>query len=204
MKKVLKILTLIMLIITILKIADTYSKYYTRAHTSSLTKDIGEWVIKVNEMDIYSENGASVELVIDKFNNYTNNYASPDKIAPFSEGYTDIVIDPTGTDVAVRYDMQIEVPETSVLDLEARLEMISDEEVLIKTGENTYTGIINLSDVQQGKKANIRAYILWMNNEEKNEEDTAIATTEQRENLEISVNLTVSQYLGEEITEYVE
>jgi len=204
MKKVLKILILVMLIFTILKISDTYAKYLTIATTDQLSQDIADWVIKVNEMDIYSAEGESVELEIDKFSNFTNNYASPDKIAPFSEGYTDIVIDPTGTEVAVRYDMQVEVSGTSGLDIQARLETISEEDVLVKTGENTYTGIISLTDIQEGKKANIRAYILWMNDEAKNEADTALATTGQREKLDISLNVTVSQYLGEEITEYAE
>ena len=63
MKKVLKILTLVMLIITIIKIGDTYSRYYTSASTNNLSKDIGEWIIKVNEMDIYSED-SFVSLII--------------------------------------------------------------------------------------------------------------------------------------------
>lgn len=204
MKKVLKILTLIMLIITILKIGDTFSKYYTSTHTNTLSKDIGEWIIKVNEMDIYSENGESVEIEIDKFSNFTNNYTSPDKIAPFSEGYTDITIDPTGTDVAVKYDIQVNVQGNQVQGAETRLEMISDEHILIKTAEDTYTGTISLSDVKAGKKPTIRVYILWMNNELRNEEDTDIATTGQREKLNVLLNITASQYLGEEIIEYAE
>ena len=79
-----------------------------------------------------------------------------------------------------------------------------DEGELIKTGPNTYTGTISLSDVQTGKKANIRAYLLWLNNETKNEADTEIATTGQRETLNVSLKATVSQYLGEEIIEYTE
>ena len=54
------------------------------------------------------------------------------------------------------------------------------------------------------KKIKIRAYILWMNDELRNEEDTDIATTEQRENIKVLMNINVSQYLGEEIIEYSE
>ena len=106
MKKVFKILTLIMLILTILKIADTYAKYYTKGHTSSLSEEVGQWVIKVNDMDIYSEGGQSVEFSVTNISNFTNANAAPDKISPASEGYTNIIIDPTGTDVAVRYDIE--------------------------------------------------------------------------------------------------
>lgn len=203
MKKVLKILTLIMLILTILKIGDTYAKYYAKAQTATLSQDVGQWVIKVNEMDIYSETGESVEFTINKFNNFSNPDAAPDKISPSSTGYTDIVIDPTGTDVAVRYDIEIELTGVSSLAIEARLEMASGVNTLVKTGENTYSGIISLADVQAGTTADVRCYINWNNDENKNEEDTLVGTGEQEINISLSANVTVTQYLGEVLTPYV-
>ena len=204
MKKVLKILTLIMLILTILKISDTYAKYYTKAHTGTLIQDVGQWIIKVNEMDIYSENGENVEFTANNFKNFSNPNATPDKISPSSTGYTDIVIDPTGTDVAVRYDIEIDLTGVSSLAIEARLEMASGDNTLVKTGENTYSGIISLSDVQAGNKANVRCYVTWINDENKNQEDSLAGMGEEQINLSISANVTVMQYLGEEITPYVE
>lgn len=203
MKKVLKILTLVMLIFTIIKIGDTYAKYFAKAHTETLSKEVGQWVIKVNEMDIYSEDGETVEFNIDKFNNFSNANAAPDKISPSSEGYADIIIDPEGTDVAVRYDIQIDLANDSNLAIEARLEMASGTNTLVKTGENTYSGIISLADVQAGNTADVRCYITWNNDETKNEEDTAAGTTLDV-TFSVSANVTVTQYLGEELTEYVE
>ena len=199
MKKVLKILTLIMLIITILKISDTYAKYYTTTHTDTLSRDIAQWVIKVNELDI-SQTGEIVEIPIDKFNNFTNANTLGDKISPSSEGYADIIIDPKGTDVAVRYDIEIELTGASNLAVEARSEMASGENTLVKTGENTYTGIISLPDVQAEKTADVRFYITWTNDENKNTEDTEKASSDDRVKFNVSAKVTVSQYLGEEIT----
>ena len=202
MKKVLKILTLIMLIITILKISDTYAKYHATAHTDTLSRDVAKWVIKVNELDI-SRTGETVEFPINKFNNFTNANTLGDKISPASEGYADIIIDPTGTDVAVRYDIEIELNGASNLAVSARLAMASGDNTLVKTGENTYTGIISLSEVQEGKTADVRCYITWVNDENKNNEDTEIASSDDRVKFNVAARATISQYLGEDITPYV-
>lgn len=204
MKKVLKILTIIMLIITILKIGDTYAKYYTKAQTATLSQDVGQWVIKINEMDIYSENGNSVQFTANNFNNFSNPNAAPDKISPSSTGYMDMVIDPTGTDVAVRYDIELDLTGISNLAISARLEMTSGENTLIKTGENKYTGIISLADVQDEKTANIRCYVTWDNDETKNDKDTEIGSQVVASIVSLSLDVTVTQYLGEAITPYVE
>ena len=202
MKKVFKILTLIMLIFTILKIGDTYAKYYARAHTATLSQEVGKWIIKVNEMDIYSESGETVEFQVNNLDNFSNPDAAPDKISPSSTGYVDIVIDPTGTDVAVKYDIELNFTRPSNLAMEARLEMASGANTLVRTGENTYSGTISLAEVQAGNTANIRCYISWNNDETKNNEDSIIGLG-TRVNISLSANVTVTQYLGEEITEYV-
>lgn len=208
MKKVLKILTLIMLIFTIVKIGDTYSKYYSSAHTNSLSKDIGEWVIKLNDLDIYAENGAKVQFTLNKFNNFSNEYASPDKIAPSSKGYTDIAINPAGTDVAVRYDIQLDLSSITDkgINAEAWLEIQSPTANMQfkRTEENTYSGTISLADVQTNQIATIRCYVEWLNDETKNQQDTVIGSKTERETIDIPVTVTVTQYLGEELVEYVQ
>lgn len=202
MKKVFKILTLIMLIFTILKIGDAYAKYYAQAHTENLSQEVGKWVIKVNEMDIYSESGESVQFQVNNLNNFSNPNAAIDKISPSSTGYVDISIDPTGTDVAVRYDIELDLTGVSNLAIEARLEMASGANTLVKTGANTYSGIISLADAQAGNTADIRCYVTWNNDETKNDEDSVIGLG-PRANISLFANVTVTQYLGEEITEYV-
>lgn len=200
MKKVLKILTLIMLIFTILKIGDTYAKYYAQAHTENLSQEIGKWVVKINEMDLYSKTGESVKFQVNNLNNFSNPNAAPDKISPSSTGYVDIVIDPTGTDVAVRYDIELDLTGVSNLAIEARLEMASGTNTLVKTGKNTYSGIISLAEVQAGSKANARCYVTWNNDETKNAEDSAMGLNPQTD-ISLSAKVTVTQYLGEEIKE---
>lgn len=205
MKKVLKILTLVMLIITIIKIGDTYSRYYTSANTTDLYKDIGEWIIKVNEMDIYSENGDTVEFVLNKFNNFTNSNTEPTKISPGNKGYTDIVIDPSGTDVAVRYDIELHsdwINEFEMLlggNVFLEIQEPTENTQFVEIDKNSYSGIISLEDIQANKTVTIRCYIEWKNDETLNNMVTILATTGRRVTLKLPINITVSQYLGEEL-----
>lgn len=203
MKKVLKILTLVMLIITIIKIGDTYSRYYTSASTNNLSKDIGEWIIKVNEKDIYSETGQKVEFTLNNFSNFTNTNTDPTKISPGNKGYTDIVIDPTGTDVAVRYD--IEINSVSNIDLEGSIEIKleiqdpTEKMQFVKISESKYSGTISLADIQENKTAKIRCYIEWANDNNQNERDSELGASTERVKVEVPIIITVSQHLGEKL-----
>lgn len=204
MKKVLKIITLIMLIITIWKISDTYAKYYNEITTPTLTEEIGKWEIKVNEMDIYSATGESVEFEIDPFDSFSNPHAAQNTISPSSTGMQYFVIDPTGTDVAVRYDFVLDLTGVSdIVSISAKLEKDSGAGTLVKTGPNTYSGILTLSEVQAGDKAEISCYVTWHNDETKNDIDTAGGST-YGTIMGFNASVTVSQYLGELIEPYVE
>ena len=149
MKKVLKILTLIMLIFTILKIGDTYAKYFTEANTQNLSQDIAKWEIKINDLDLYSDTGETVQIPINTFTNSTNPHTAPDRISPASQGYMNLILNPAGTDVAVRYDIEILlIGVADELAIAATLEMANGANTLVRTGEHTYTGIISLADVK--------------------------------------------------------
>lgn len=204
MKKVLKILTLIMVIITIIKISDTYSKYYTTANTNNLSKDIGEWIIKVNEMDIYSENGETVEVELNEFSNFTNPNTDSTKISPGNKGYTDIVIDPSRTDVAVRYDIELAPYVTNLFNMTKmkvtfEIQTPTENMQFVKINENKYSGVISLTDIQANEKATIRCYIEWENDEDLNEMVTQAGTSKNRQGFEVPFNIKVTQYLGEEL-----
>lgn len=205
MKKVLKILTLIMLIFTILKIGDTYAKYFAKAHTETLSKEVGQWLIKINEQDIYSQDGQIVEFNLNNFNNFAKigavagdtQVGASNRIFPGSEGYIDIKIDPTGTDVAVKYDIELNLTGVSDLAITARLEMASGENTLVQTDTNTYYGIIDLEEVQAGTAKTVRCYLKWENLDEKDEIDT-VAGLNLDSKINLTAKVTATQYLGEE------
>ena len=206
MKKSLKILALIMLVITIWQISVSYAKFYAQAH-ATFSNNVGDWNIKINEMDIYSETGDKVAFVIDELDLVANNYTVENKIAPGSERYFSINIDPEGTSVAVRYDINLDLGEFSDLIKENNKLSISVNEgsrnnEIIQTGESTYTAIIKLEDINANKKDNVRVNIKWENDDANSQIDTETGSVYGR-NFSIPVEVTVSQYLGEEITPYI-
>ncbi len=203
MKKVLKILTLIMLILTIVKITDTYAKYFTKA-SGTLEQEIGKWVINLNEVDIYSDTGETIDFTIEPDPTIvTSANTAPGKISPASTWYSDVILKSEGTDVAVRYDVEFDISHLQDLSIGTGVSVVGVAKDIIRTGENTYTGIISLADVQEGKLETIRCSIIWSNDENKNSEDTALGELTGQK-FEVPIKITCTQYLGETITEYVE
>ena len=70
---------------------------------------------------------------------------------------------------------------------------------LYKTGENSYTAIIPLSEIQKGNSTNkITVEVEWKDDDVNNEQDVQIAS-EADSRLEIPITVHISQYLGEQI-----
>ncbi len=111
------------------------------------------------------------------------------------------MIDPTDTDVSIRYDISFDLSELS----DTKIKIDSIEEVnntnnLIKTGENTYSGIIRLEEIQNKQTNKIVVNFTWDEDETTNEGDTAMGIIPDNK-ISIPVKVKVTQYLGEEITE---
>lgn len=198
LKKVLIILTLLMFIFTIYKISVTYALLQSETE-SLLYQELGKWNIKLNETDI--TNGLSQEIVIDNFLINENSNVMSGKIAPGVSGSLELTLDPVDTDVAIRYDISFDSIEEKqvVLSSIEKIEGVGD---LVRTGENTYSGIMKLSTINnKTAKSTIRITVLWENNEDNNASDTVIGTSKGYD-LRIPITLNVNQYLGEELVEY--
>lgn len=195
MKKILRILTLIMLILTIWTISDTYAKFFTKANITA-NYEVGKWQIKLNEINIYSEEGEIVTFTMNAQDAVENQNTASGKLAPNSSFYADIILDPEGTDTAVRYDIEINLPQIEKGNLQYEITIENSEKVLTQTAENTYTGIISLADIQDEKKEQIRCLIKWDITEEIEVKEGTIGST-YGEKLEIPIKVTCKQYLGE-------
>lgn len=199
MKKIWFLITLIMLLFTIYAITTSYAKYVADA-TAETQRMAGAWIIKINDLDITSANAIET-FAVDKVNFPENEFVVEDKAAPSSEGYFDIVIDPTGTSVAIRFDIEIENLE--IINFERLCRVIDDEEIttgIVKTDDNVFSGIITLDDVKQGVPNILRIYLKWRDNETtQSDENDSLIGTYKGGTEEIPVKVTVSQYLGETI-----
>lgn len=186
---------LIVVVIIIMAIVVTYALFESK--TNGILKiDSGKWKIILNGEDI--SNGVQKEFYIDSVQIEGSKYVKEGKFAPGMNGYFDINIEVTA-DVAVRYDITF---DTSKIDNESinitDIKATTNNEDLIKTGENTYTKIYTLQEAKNGIESTVQAVIEWKNDENYNEKDTIIGKTVDY-NIKIPVKVEITQYLGEEV-----
>lgn len=204
MKRTYIILGIMMLIFTFYQIATSYAKYIAEA-TAVVEKQAGAWAIKVNDTDISNSNSETT-FNVDNLIFPESAFVAENKLAPGANGYFEIVIDSTGSSVAVRYDVTLVVDNLNIIDsirFTKACIVVDGEEVeegIIKTGDNTYSGVISLEDVTNEVQTTLRFYIGW---EELENGQGDIADTELGLIKDISTNIpvdvVVTQYLGEPI-----
>lgn len=199
-KKILVILAIFMAIFTIYKIANTYALFETKM-SGMIKPTIGRWNITVNGTDVTS--GTTQEFAMDTFNIEESQYTKNGKIAPGMKGNFEIAILPQNTQVSIRYDISINDTELAGQQIKlTTVEETANNNIIIKTGENTYTGIILLNNMSTDYEEIIKIEFVWENKEEFNEQDTTIGIV-YNSNLSLPITVNIKQYLGEEITEYV-
>lgn len=157
----------------------------------------GVWQIKINNIDI--SNGINKEFVVDTIEIQDNEHIKPGNIAPGVSGIFNISINPENTDVSVRYDISLN--EENLTNDNIVIKEVTETvtgKSLIKTAENTYTGVILLEEIKQGIYNNIKVEIEWKYDEINNEQDIIMGTDADFK-LEIPINIHVCQYFGEEI-----
>ena len=199
LKKVLIIIILFVVLFVCYKITTTYAVFYSEGNGQVVQKN-SNWKILVNNTNISS--GILTKFEVNEFETSQNEHVEDGKIAPSITGFFFITIDPTNTDVSIRYDINLD--KTA---LEGKtIEIITIEEIETKanltlTAENTYTGVIPLIKIKEGTTNKIKIAITWENNEENNESDTALGSSVNAK-MNIPITVSIKQYLGEELEEY--
>lgn len=198
LKKSLIILTIIMICVTIHRIVQTYALLETNK-TGQIQQKIAKWNIELNETDI--TNGLSEDIIIDNFQLSQNSNVLAGKIAPGINGSVDLSLDPKDTDVSIRYDLTLAELEEQPIKISS-IEIVEGTGTLIQTGENTYTGLMNLNKIKNGNAGvTVRINVYWENDESNNDRDTLIGT-QYGLKLRVPIKVSVKQYLGETIEEY--
>ena len=203
-KNIRKILFLLMtsvFILLIYKIIDIYAVFHSEIE-SNVELENGKWNITINGSDITT--GTVTEFVINQITTTENDHVKPGNLAPGLSGSFEIEINPEDTNVSVRYDITLNQQELGDSNLKIRsIEEIEQNYKLIKTDENTYTGVILLEEINQGINHRIRMEVEWADEEISNEADTTLGT-DVTNKLQIPITVHAIQYLGEEITPITE
>lgn len=196
-KKIIIALFLILLAIFIIcAIIYTYATF-TSEFSGDMKIDSATWKIIVNNTDISSSTVKT--FTIDALNVDESQGVESGKLAPGLNGNFNILIDPSDTDVSIKYEIKL---DTQYID-NANIEIVSVNETnnnkdLINTNKNEYTGTILLDDIKKGTADNIQVNVKWEDNDLK---DIDIGEKPNNQ-IKIPVEIKVSQYLGETIEKY--
>lgn len=189
MNKILYLLFSILALITVYSIIDTYGLLESK-NKLEVSQNLAKWEIIINGTDIKS----GEKFVVDRINVEDNENVLNGKLAPGVKGYFDIEIDCTNASVSILYSITFDFSKISDSFVVEKVEETTSGN-LIRTGENTYSKVINLNE-----KNNIRVYIKWDNKDENNEEDSQIGLKKDNY-INIPITISALQYLGEEIKE---
>lgn len=195
-KSLIAILFIILAIILIYEIIITYATFISE-FTGDMKVDNATWRILVNNTDISSN--TVKQFTIDNINVDESQGVEQGKLAPGLKGDFNIIIDPTDTDVSIKYELKIDT--TNLNPTNIRIESVVETlhgNNLINTDVNTYTGIIKSSDIKDKVTNNIQVTLAWDDN---GKDDINVGEIPNNK-INIPVELKVSQYLGEELQEY--
>lgn len=98
MKKKRTLIVLVALLLVVGISSYTYAKY-TGSSNGTGTTTAAAFTVKVNDKDL----GEAVDFTVTPSHTSGSTYVADDKVAPGFGGYFDVVIDPTGSEVALNY-----------------------------------------------------------------------------------------------------
>lgn len=184
------------------EVKKTYSLFETNG-AGEATSSLAKWQIKVNNSDVTTLTEKNNAFVLGSIDWGNQTHVKAGKAAPGSIGSFDIFVNPFGTEVAFLYELTFDLAglTNTEFGISSVLEVNGKE--LVRTGENTYTGIARLSDIQNNTIYHVQVKVAWNNNELNNEADYDLGSKANQE-VYIPVKVMVRQYEGEELIVYEE
>lgn len=204
-KKKKTLILIVILVILVLILRATYSKYTNEA--SAMVKErIGQWVIKINDQDITED---IKEFVISDFTwDWANApHVKEPKVAPGMTGNFNLKIDPTGSDVSIKYTITIDeaaLRKIADIDLEITGVTLNGEKQILSKDENGNIVIEEIKKLEQIKSENeadridnLNIEVTWQNDdtEEKNKKDSIVGSVANTK-ITMPIKVNVIQYTG--------
>lgn len=197
LQKVLFLLMMCVLALLIYKIINIYAVFHSEVE-ANVKLENGVWNITVNGTQITT--GVETQFVVNQISTTENDHVKPGTLAPGLSGTFEMAINPEDTNVSVRYDITLNEEELGDTNLQIKsIKEVENNYQLMKTGENMYTGILPLQDIQKGIIHKIQMEIEWIDDGLNNEADSELGK-DGAQPLQIPITVHVIQYLGEKIT----
>ena len=197
-KKILNIAFVLMIIITVIVINKTYALFESNLDLL-INMDVARWNITVNDTMVNSESVQS--FVIKNLQLNANSKVENGKVAPGSQGTFDVEMDFKDTDVSVKCELEVDGERMNEAGLSFSSFVMDDSTVTLQyVSENKYSFIVPLSKIKASSnsyKLMLRITFKWENDETRNEEDTLIGTSTERQKLQVPITLRFTQYTGQ-------
>ena len=176
-KKILFFISILIISLTLVLIAQTYAKYLTST-SGTASIPVAKWNIVLNNQSI--KNNSDISSSIVPVFSGTENIASG-IIAPTSTGYFDLALDFSNVDVSCSYSINSTVDDSSLIkDLVITGYSIDDGPVVNLDNYNQpIENTILYTDTERTK--NIRVFIMWNDDSESstmtNQDDTSASSS---------------------------
>lgn len=172
------------------EIVDSYGIFESNIK-SDAESSLSKWQILINESQITGETNT---FTIDQVYWEPNTGVASGKAAPGLSGYFEIIIDPTGSEVSVEYEITLDflnlnnnmIYITSVKD--------ENDVPLTLIDVNKYYGMIPLSNILLNEVKTIKVEFIWENDEDNNEIDSSYIGS-SNPLLDIPISVKLSQYI---------
>ena len=194
------ILVAVIIAFLIAIIGGTYARFVSGGTVTSST-DIAKWHIVLGTEDISSQNKT---LTIPVQDVGENENVAEGKLAPGKTVVAEFVVDPTGSEVAVDYLMNVDLSNVSEFD-NSELEISNlkyivegtdtEQDMTVDEATGDYLFEEQLADVMAGKDVTFKIYITWT---QSTDLARSLADTEKAVNIEnvlIPVNIVARQHI---------
>lgn len=190
-KRLFIIITILSLFSLCIFTKKTYTAYES-AVDNEVQVEVADWKIEIDGQDIST---ATRDISLSNIK-WQHSHASNTTAAPGSVGIVKVKIDPTTTDVAIKYTISY---TDHTIDPDCILtvtHIYMEEEELDKINDNTYSGLITIDQIKEQITRNLVIHVEWINDENNNEIDTQIGLNEKDPNY-LRLEFDARQYTGE-------
>lgn len=201
--KLTTIIVLSFLFLIVLSAARTYSLFQSDI-AGTAEAEIASWNIIINDTNIVTTESHSFSL--DNIHMKANSNVKDMSFAPGSEGWFAINIDPSDTQVAIKYEIIVkpfsfDVDGVTLSNENIKIsgvELTNNGTTLTEVSEGRYVGVIPYT---QGTRPvyNLKVNITWINDEANNELDSIVGANGDVDT-DIPLEIRFTQYLGESLT----
>ena len=188
MKKILIIISSLLMLFTFIQVMKSYGVFET-IYSEDNDIEIAKWHIYVNNSDL---NNTANTFYIDNITYTNNSGVVQGRFAPGVTGEFLLEIDPTDTEVSFEYQLSIDLSNSGYSQIHIdSIQGINGTNLSLNNG--VYSRVFTLSEIQNNKVDTIKVTFSWDNDDANNTSDSELGLSDGDFN--IPINISFSQYV---------